>query len=192
MPVNREPHIYQGYVISQIGQSAGGPVEMDFKNAQNCVSSGTHRWADDPTDMSLALQAQIAEREKAEADQVEADRIHNEEMRRKSGLQSSTAPLPPPVAEVDIPADWATMHHQKKIVLARKLDPSAPAKLTKVEAEAIIEKWIADRDRIQETATAEAGNQDDRPLLGKDGQAVSQEELDRQKANEFVTDLDAF
>jgi hypothetical protein len=191
MPINREPPIYQGYVISQIGQSAGKEVTMDFKNAQNCVMSGTHRWADDETDMSLALQAEIKAREDALAAQVEKDRIHNLEMKRLAALQGAGTELPKPVDEVDIPADWATMHHQKKFVLARKLDPSAPAKMTKAEAEAIIEKWIADRDQVRETAAAEAGNRDERPILGKDGQPVSQEELDRQKAADFIN-LDEF
>lgn len=190
MPVNREPHIYQGYVISQIGQSAGKPVEMDFKTAQNCVPTGTHRWADDETGMSVALQQKIEAREQEIIEQVEADRLHNEEMRRQR--EEGETPNLPTTDPIEIPDDWQTMHHQKKFILARKIDPSAPAKLTKATAEAIIEKWIADRDRIQEAAVAEAGNQDKRPLLGKDGQPVSQEELARQKANEFVTDLDQF
>lgn len=190
MPINREPAIYQGYVISQIGQSAGQPVEMEFKNAQNCVISGTHRWADDPTDMSLALQAEIKAREQAEADQVEADRIHNAKMKElRDGGAAPNKPTPP---AFDVPADWREWHHFDKIKLAKQIEPTASKNLKKAEAEAIIEKWIAERDRIQEAAAAEAGNQDERPILGKDGETVSQEVLDKQKADEFVNELDEF
>lgn len=84
MPVNREPHIYQGYVISQIGQQLGQEVYMDFKNAQNCVMAGTHRWADDPTDMSNVVRMQIADNDAALAAQVEADRLHNEKLKREA------------------------------------------------------------------------------------------------------------
>lgn len=87
MPVNREPRIYQGYVISQIGQSAGARVDMEFKNAQACVMSGTHRWADDETDMPLGLQAEIDKRKADDAARVEADRVHYE--KRKADAEAA-------------------------------------------------------------------------------------------------------
>lgn len=80
-PFNREPRMYQGYIISLIGQSAGSRVDMEFKNAQACVSSGTHRWADDETDISPALQSQIDDRAKLEEANRESDAIHNQRMR---------------------------------------------------------------------------------------------------------------
>lgn len=83
MPVNREPHIYQGYVISMIGQNRGQPEDMEFANAQACVMSGTHRWADDPTDLPNGVRVELARREAEDAASREADRIHNEEMRRQ-------------------------------------------------------------------------------------------------------------
>lgn len=76
MPINREPRIYQGYVISQIGQSAGKRVDMEFKVAQSCVSSGTHRWADDETDLPSHVQARVNEAEVARQRQIENDALH--------------------------------------------------------------------------------------------------------------------
>lgn len=93
MPVNREPRIYQGYVISQISRNAGEKEEMEFGNAQICVSSGTHRWADDESDMPNHVQALIADREakQAETDAANSElnarlRAEREEQERLAGL----------------------------------------------------------------------------------------------------------
>lgn len=91
MPINREPHIYSGYVISMIGQTAGQRVDMDFKNAQACVACGTHRWEDDETDMPLGLQAEIDAREAARLAQEESDRIHNAKLKAEREAKDAAA-----------------------------------------------------------------------------------------------------
>lgn len=81
MPVNREPTIYQGYVISQISRNAGEKEEMPYAVAQSCVSGGTHRWADDETDMPNHVQDLITTRETEQKELDEANAKHNAEQR---------------------------------------------------------------------------------------------------------------
>lgn len=85
MPLNREPRIYQGYIISHIGQNAGEKEFMELKNAQACVASGTHSWADDETAISPALQAKINDREAEILRQREADALYFQKMKEEEG-----------------------------------------------------------------------------------------------------------
>lgn len=81
MPVNREPHIYPGYVISQISKNAGEQEVMPYHVAQSCVSSGTHRWPDDETDLPNHVQAMITERVQTQAEIDAANAEHNAKLR---------------------------------------------------------------------------------------------------------------
>lgn len=89
MPVNREPLVYPGYVISKMGNNAGEQEEMPYKVAQGCVSSGTHRWHDDETDMPVHVQAIIDDRAKTQAEIDEANAKHNAEMRAQREASES-------------------------------------------------------------------------------------------------------
>lgn len=203
MPINREPPIYQGYVISMIGQQLGQQIEMAFKDAQNCVMSGTHRWADDETDMPNAARMIIADREAAEAAEREADAKHNAEMRRLAAepkIKSIEALLAEKAASdalVDIPEDWRELHHFKQIAIAKAITGDEDAKMTKADAAAVIEEELLRRAEAPETdipATPvvhkagegpEAGNRDDKPFAKDDaGNPITIEEkaeLDERK-----------
>lgn len=76
MPLNREPLIYPGYVISLIGHNAGEEEPMEFGTAQACVSSGTHRWHDDPTDLPNGVRMMKEERDRRRAAEINADAVH--------------------------------------------------------------------------------------------------------------------
>ncbi len=81
MPINREPLVYPGYVISQISRNAGERETMDYHVAQSAVASGTHRWHDEEADMPNHVQELINKRESDQAELDRANAEHNARLR---------------------------------------------------------------------------------------------------------------
>ena len=153
-PVNREPRLYQGYVISQIGQQRGNRVYLEFKDAQNCVMSGTHRWADDETPVREKAETDALAKE--EAARIAADAAHNAAMKAARADQEVETVE---VEEIEIPENWRELHHMAIIGLAKKIKGmDNKASLKKADAIKIVEEFIAENDQVRtEEAANEAG-----------------------------------
>lgn len=106
--------------------------------------------------------------------------------------------------EADIPADWQDRHFLANMATAKKIrDLDNSAKMTKDEAQAIIQEWTSDdqgpvSDGEQPDAGAEAprggddgkrildGNHEGNEARNEDGNQLSPEEAARQKEREFA------